>query len=96
MCGIIDEKLELSPPLNTPSPLHYQAFCLAQINYTVMNKFRIKLQTAPLHDERVNEIDDCVGVIGTDDSASRNTKISLRSQAIRTVLLISRIFGLTY
>lgn len=47
-----------------------------------MNKFRIKLGTAPLHDERVSKMDDCTRQRETDKPASRNTKISLRSQAI--------------
>lgn len=47
-----------------------------------MNKFRIKLGTAPLHDERVSKMDNCGCEGGTEDPASRNTKISLRSQAI--------------
>lgn len=47
-----------------------------------MNKFRIKLGTAPLHDERVSKMDDSGCKSETRDAASRNTKISLRSQAI--------------
>lgn len=50
-----------------------------------MNKFRIKPRTATLHDERDNLIRESSGVKETDEGPSRNPKISLRSQAIRTV-----------
>lgn len=56
--GIVKIKAELANNnrRNGTPRLHYEALYFARINYTVMNKFRIKLRTAPLHDERDGKI----------------------------------------